>query len=512
MKEKEDSLFSLIRSLTKAQKRYIKVNNTHVIGKKNNYMMLFDALDKMDSYDEEKLLNKFKDTNFIKHLPSEKNYLFELILKNMRSYNTDRTISFTLQSLLQDIYFLSEKGLHDACNKKVKKAKKLAYKYEMFTYLLELIDWERRLMKHQFLDDINIRVKDQMVEIGEVLDLIANEKAYKELYDELFLTLKNDYYTISDERKNKLSELVQVDLLQNVELALSHSAKVYFYECWIHYYEVTGEISKCLELERSLIALWDANPDLKEEKLHKYKSAIHNLATGSYAAGDFEVFHEAMSKLRSIPARSIKEEAQHFQSIYFLELYYYLNHMEFEKAIAIAPEISESLNRYSEFINATQLLNFYYNLAVLYFMSEDMDKALEWLNKITEVKIDTRLDVQHFTRILILVVYYETSEPTVVEYIYGNTYRYLYKNERINKFERLIFTYVRKLNKVMDKKSMNELLMKLYEELEEIKREKPNTLGLEETICYILSRVNNRPMLDVLRERLELEHQHDKTS
>lgn len=512
MKEKEDSLFSLISSLSKAQKRYIKVNNTHIIGKKNNYMMLFDALDKMDSYDEEKLLNKFKDTNFIKHLPSEKNYLFELILKNMRSYNTDRTTSFTLQSILQDIYFLSEKGLHEACNKKIKKAKKIAYKYEMFTYLLELIDWERKLMKDQFHDDIHVRVREQMTEMGEVLELITNEKAYKELYDEIFLTLKSDFYSISDERKEKLGELVKTELLQNFDLALSLSAKVYYYECWIHYYEVTGDIPKCLELERDLIALWDANPEFKEEKLNKYKSAIHNLATGSYAAGDFKVFHEAMSKLRSIPARSIKEEAQHFQAIYFLELYYYLNHMEFDKALAIAPEISESLNKYGDFINAAKLLNFYYNLAVLYFISEDMDKALEWLNKITEVKIDTRLDIQHFTRILILIVYYETSEPTVVEYIYGNTYRYLYKNEKINKFERLIFTYVRKLNKLMDKKSMNELLMKLYEELEEVKREKPNTIGIEETICYILSRVNNRPMLDVLRERLELEHQQGENS
>jgi len=42
---KEDSLFQLIRAMTKAEKRYFKLNSTHVIGEKNNYMRLFEAMD-----------------------------------------------------------------------------------------------------------------------------------------------------------------------------------------------------------------------------------------------------------------------------------------------------------------------------------------------------------------------------------------------------------------------------------------------------------------------------------
>lgn len=507
MKEKEDSLFSLIKSLTKAQKRYIKVNNTHVIGKKNNYMMLFDALDKMDEYDEDKLAAKFKDTNFIKHLPSEKNYLFELILKNMRSFNTDRTIVFTLQSLLQDIYFLSEKGLHEACLKKIKKAKKLAYKYEEFSYLIELILWERRLLSFLFVDDLTTRVREQTEEMAHAMKLISNEMEYRELYDEILLTIRSDFHSLTEEKKEYLEKVITSPILKNENDALSLNAKSYFHGSWIQYYNLSRKPQQGLQHVQRMITLWEEDPDMIKENLHRYKITLVNLAGDSYEAGDIELYQSAIDKMRSLPARSLREEAEDFQSIYFLELYYYLNHMEFDKALALAPEISASLEKYGDLINAPKLLNFYYNLAVLYFLSEDMDNALEWLNKITEVKVDTRLDIQHFARVLILVVYYETTEPTVVEYIYGNTYRYLYKNEHINKFEKLIFTYIRKLNKLMDKKSMNELLMKLFYELEELKKEKPNTIGLEETICYILSRVNKRPMLDVLRERLALEHQ-----
>lgn len=122
------------------------------------------------------------------------------------------------------------------------------------------------------------------------------------------------------------------------------------------------------------------------------------------------------------------------------------------------------------------------------------------------MKLDTRLDIQHFSRILYLIIHYEISEPQVVQYIYGNTYRYLYRNERINKFEKVIFGYVRKLNKLLSKKEMRAVFQELLDELETIKTEKPNTIGLEELICWIASKTEDRPMIDILRDRIEAEH------
>lgn len=506
-KEKEDALFLLIKSLNKAQKRYIKVNSTHIIGKKNNYMRLFDALDKMEEYDEDKLATKFKGTNFIKHLPSEKNYLYEFILKNMRSYNTDRTITFRIQSLLQDIYFLFEKGLHDACYKRIKKAKKLCYKYDTFYYLLELIDWERKLIKFKFSDDQNAKVKEQMEEMNEVMELIKNERDFRNVYDELFLTLKSDYYSISESRLAKVKEIMKDELLSSESQALSFSAKTYFYESYIAYYNLQKDVENGYKVHRALVKLWEDKPELMKEKLSRYKTALRNLAATSYAAGNFDEFHATIGKMKSLPARSLNEEAEDFQGTYFLELFYYINHSEFDQALELVPEISAKLSQFSHMINQPMLIGFYYNLAVLYLIVEDYHHALDWVNKILDMRLDTREDIQHFSRVLQLIIHYEISPPQVVEYIYGSTYRYLYKNERINKFEKLVFGYVRKLNNVPEKREMLRLFAKLHEELEALKLENPHVIGLEELICWIDTKLQKRPFREILSERLEMEKQ-----
>ena len=69
-------LFSLIKSLTKSEKRFFKLNSSLQSGDKN-YLKLFDYIEKQNSYNEEKLKNNFKGEKFILHLPSEKNHLYK---------------------------------------------------------------------------------------------------------------------------------------------------------------------------------------------------------------------------------------------------------------------------------------------------------------------------------------------------------------------------------------------------------------------------------------------------
>ena len=73
-------LFQLIKSLTKSEKRYFKLSSSLQSGEKN-YLKLFEAIELQNEYDEEAIKEQFKAETFIKHLPSEKNHLYNLILK-----------------------------------------------------------------------------------------------------------------------------------------------------------------------------------------------------------------------------------------------------------------------------------------------------------------------------------------------------------------------------------------------------------------------------------------------
>ena len=51
--------------MSKAEKRYFKLySSRHTLGEKNNYSILFDAIDKQEEYDEGKLMKKFKGEAF----------------------------------------------------------------------------------------------------------------------------------------------------------------------------------------------------------------------------------------------------------------------------------------------------------------------------------------------------------------------------------------------------------------------------------------------------------------
>ena len=80
-----NELFELIKSLTKSEKRFFKLQSSLQSGDKN-YIRLFDTIDKMSEYDEEEVKSAFKGEKFIKHLPSEKNHLYKVILKALRSF------------------------------------------------------------------------------------------------------------------------------------------------------------------------------------------------------------------------------------------------------------------------------------------------------------------------------------------------------------------------------------------------------------------------------------------
>jgi hypothetical protein len=126
-------LFKLITSLTKSEKRFFKLTSSLQSGEKN-YLKIFDYIEIQESYDEYALKEEFKGQNFIKHLPSEKNHLYRLILKSLRAYYGDYTVSSALKQEIKNVEILYNKALYKECEKFVTRAKQSAKKHEKFYY------------------------------------------------------------------------------------------------------------------------------------------------------------------------------------------------------------------------------------------------------------------------------------------------------------------------------------------------------------------------------------------
>ena len=81
-------LYELIKSLSKAEKRYFKVFVTRhtASDSQNNAQILFDAIDKQKTYNEELLLEQLSKYVFVKKFSIAKARLYDTILKSLDAF------------------------------------------------------------------------------------------------------------------------------------------------------------------------------------------------------------------------------------------------------------------------------------------------------------------------------------------------------------------------------------------------------------------------------------------
>jgi len=89
---------------------FFKLSSSLQTGDKN-YLKIFDAIDKQVEYDEGGVKHMFRKETFIRHFPSEKNHLYKLILKSLRAYHADNSVSSLLKQEIKNIEILFEKAL-----------------------------------------------------------------------------------------------------------------------------------------------------------------------------------------------------------------------------------------------------------------------------------------------------------------------------------------------------------------------------------------------------------------
>ena len=134
-----DDLFVLVKSLSEADKKYFR-QYAALQGGNANYLKLFNYIDSLDNYTDEKIKTAFKGEAFIKQLSVAKNYLNEVILRTFRLSAETETAETALQLLMLDIRFLMSKRCLSQVKKMLKRAQKLAEEQENFIILINILD------------------------------------------------------------------------------------------------------------------------------------------------------------------------------------------------------------------------------------------------------------------------------------------------------------------------------------------------------------------------------------
>ena len=418
---KKGNLFLLIKSLSKSEKRYFRIY-AGMNGSVTNYLVLFDAIDKQEQYDEEKIRKKLKGKKFLSQLHVTKIYLTELILKALKNYYSESSVHSKLLNLLKDIELLFEKELYDLCHHKIVKAEGLARKYEKLSLLTEIFFWKRKLA---------LAVSAKKNEVNSVL--ISEDTVIEQMK-----TL-NTWW----ERTINIDKLLKDDIFLNQSsTTINHKSNVLQSQV-LHYHIlyglnfIKGEIIKADQNISELIRLLERFPHRIQEDPHSYVTAIGNKIGLYLRKRKWKAIPALIKKMRDVPSKyKLKSESRFtvrlWLRLFNIELEMYRDSRQLDKGITLMTEVQQFIDKRPKSIPRDYLLLLYYQFANIFFLKKDYTKSLRWLNEIINANFgDTRNDIQCYARILNLMVHFELKNIIVLRYALDSCRRFL-KKKRFN--------------------------------------------------------------------------------
>jgi len=477
-------LFKLIKSLTKSEKRFFKLSSSLQAGDKN-YLKLFDFIEASHEYDESALKDTFHNETFIKHLPSEKNHLYKLILKSLRAFHSEQSINSMLKQEIKNVEILYSKALYKECEKFVQRAKQTAAKYEKFYYWFELINWEKKLLDAAYeAGDFDMDL-DKLVEEEEfVIARLRNLAEYTVIYSKISLIFRSGGFTRNEKEKKQVEDIADYHLIKGKNTALSTKAASICYYIKGLCAATNREYNDSFTFFNRTREILDNNPDIRADVSQRYLNTLIHLLRCHIDTGGYEAAENLIHEIRALEGKkgfnSTDIEVRIFANSYNLELTLLHKLGDFKGSVDLIPSIEEKQAGYEGKMSKEMELLLTYNKAYSYFGIGDLKLALQYLNIVlNDNEQNLRQDVYSFARLFNLILHYELENYDFLEYIIKSTNRYLSKQERDYEIEGTCIRYIRKLAKAPNSTYKIELLEGMKKEVDQLLEDHNERVVLE---------------------------------
>lgn len=477
-------LFKLIKSLTKSEKRFFKLSSSLQSGEKN-YLKIFDFIERQSQYDESGLKNEFNGETFIKHLPSEKNHLYKLILKSLRAYYSEQSISSTMKQEIKNVEILYNKALYRECEKFVVRAKSTAKKYEKFYYWFELINWEKRLLDSAYEAGEFSTDLDRLVEEEEmVIAKLRNLAEYTVIYSKINLVFRSGGFSRNEVERKVVADIADYHLIKGKNTALSSKAASICYYIKGLCAATNRNYSDSFQFFNRTREILDDNTFVKYDSGQRYIMTLFHLLRCHIDSHQFKEAELLIADIRGLSGKkgfnSVDIDVRIFGNTAIQELDLLHKMGNFVKSVELIPAIEKSQETYGEKVSKENELLLTYNKAYCYFGVGEYKQALSYLNDVlNDNETNLRQDIYSFSRLFNLVIHYELGNYDFLEYVIKSTNRYLSKQSRDYQIENACIRHIRKLSKISSDVNRLEIYEKMEIEISELLKLKDEQAILE---------------------------------
>jgi tetratricopeptide (TPR) repeat protein len=509
-----DALFQLIKSLEKAEKRNFKLYiNRNSGGEDLKIVQLFDALDKMQEYDETQLL---KNKSIRKQqLSNIKSHLYREILASLRIIKDTDNIDLQLHEQMAYARILYNKGLYHQSLRILDKMKEMARTHNQFTYLLQALFFEKKIEALHITRSMHDRAETLTAEAEKTNQKLVRISRLSNLSLQLYSWYIVHGNTRNAEDEAAIKKFFSDQLPRNADTVQGFYERLYLYQSYCWYTFIRQDWLTYYRYTNKWVELFRKEPLMIEVETAHYIKGMHNLLNAHFGLRNYSKFNETLREFEDFSNSELVRLTPNnrIQTFVYLHIALINKHFlegTFTEGLKLVKYIDEKLVEYHLYLDRHRVLVFHYKIASLYFGSGDYERAIDHLNKIINWKVDLRTDLQCYSRLLHLIAHYELGNYQLVEYLARSVYRFMAKMEHISGVEEKIFEFLRNSFRIRPAE-LKGAFRSLLGDLKKLENNPLETRAFSylDIVSWLESKISGVPVQTVIREKF-LERQAAK--
>ncbi len=462
-----DSLYRLIKSLDKAEKRYFTLyTKRHLIKGSNHDLELFEIIDSQPNPDDKTVKSKIKSPKVKKNFSIQKHLLYKNILKCLNAYHSGRNAEDEILELYKSSKILYEKCLYDESNKLITKAKKIALDNECFSLYLTLCESENIIQERHFdiksfKDTVLNNAKKELV----ILEQLQNLILYREISNTLLYHSKMWGITDADLNKRYLPELPHEHLANDVSKTLSSKAAITYHKIHSLLAYREKDYEKSIESEEKKLAVLKAKPANFPFKTQEILLSLDRMVWNYYLEGNQKKIKAILDEVYAIPAENQNIRLIRFQLFINFELLNKINTGNTGNTAEIEKRIITFYNDFEHAFSLQKKLIINFNLSMLFFISGEYAKSKKWIDTLLD-NVNKKLDMDIIisAKLVNAILLFEQKMFPVVRYSILSAKRFIRKSRKLNEFENMFFNTLLQLSSNDIEAAEKEAVMKNFHE------------------------------------------------
>ena len=516
-KDQKEQLFTLIKSLTKSEKRQFKLYvNRMGSNFDSKFLNLFNFLEKSDSYDEKSILSK--EIVSKQQLSNLKAHLYKQILISLRLNPAHKNIRLKIREQIDFATILYQKGLYKQSLKLLEKAKNLALKNEEKYTAFDIVELEK-VIESQYItrslsnrSEILISQADKLIMQNDLASKLSN------LSLRLYERFIKSGYAKSDDEFREITRFFYKRLPKIDSEEIEFREKLWYYKAHVWYSFLIQDFLSSYKYSSKWVDMFENNPKMISIHPVFYLKGNNYLLESLTLIKYPQKFELTLDKLIFKTKSPDFPVNENLETLIFLYKYnnllnYYNFQGDFEKAKLIVSDVLLGIDRFKSQIDPHHIMVFYYKIACLYFGLSEHENCILYLNKIISNRhLKMREDLLCFTRVLNLVAHYEAGFDYHLDIHIRETYRFLIKMNDMHEVQKAMIRFVKKLGELYPQ-DLKKAFIDLHRELkihENDPYERRSFLYLD-ILSWLESNIYNKPIGEIIREKAKLFNRKKRT-